>query len=111
MFELYFANNKISHFATGRLISVRGTVVRMSVVRPLVVEMHFTCAKCGYSIDKQLSDGRYSPPTSCGMHGCKSKTFQPNRTLVKTINFQVCIWIFKLLFTHIVYIFRYAIDA
>ena len=76
---------------------MRGTVVRMSVVRPLVVEMHFTCAKCGYSIDKQLSDGRYSPPTSCGMHGCKSKTFQPNRTLVKTINFQKLRYVFGFL--------------
>ncbi|KAH7437197.1 hypothetical protein KP509_05G060500 [Ceratopteris richardii] len=72
----------------GRLISVRGTVVRMSVVKPLVVEMRFTCAKCGHMMEKQFIDGRYSPPPSCGMHGCKSKTFQPNRTQAKTINFQ-----------------------
>ncbi|KAI5054214.1 hypothetical protein GOP47_0030893, partial [Adiantum capillus-veneris] len=72
----------------GRLISVRGTVVRMSVVKPLVVEMRFSCLKCGHAMEKQFLDGRYSPPASCGMHGCKSKTFQPNRTLVKTINFQ-----------------------
>ncbi|KAJ7562309.1 hypothetical protein O6H91_03G063600 [Diphasiastrum complanatum] len=72
----------------GRLISVRGTVVRMSIVKPLVLQMDFTCGKCGSTISRRFPDGRYSPPTNCSLDGCRSKSFIPNRTKVKSIDFQ-----------------------
>ncbi|EFJ34946.1 hypothetical protein SELMODRAFT_405992 [Selaginella moellendorffii] len=72
----------------GRLVSVRGTVVRMSMVRPLVTQMNFVCAKCGSVIHCTFTDGKYSPPTSCVLHGCRSKNFTPKRTQVGCIDFQ-----------------------
>lgn len=71
----------------GRLISVRGTVVRMSVVKPLVTCMDFTCPKCKRVISRQFKDGRFSPPTVCG-GSCRSKTFTPERSTAKCIDFQ-----------------------
>eukprot|EP01018_Ginkgo_biloba_P024667 Gb_07123 [translate_table: standard] len=72
----------------GRLVSVRGTVVRISIVKPLVVQMNFSCVKCGSTITRRFPDGKYSPPTSCIFHSCKSKTFIPIRFTAQTFDFQ-----------------------
>ncbi|KAA8516516.1 hypothetical protein F0562_016978 [Nyssa sinensis] len=71
-----------------RLVSVRGTVVKVSTVRPLVVQMSFTCMKCGTNIMRNFPDGKFSPPPTCVMHGCKSRTFNPIRSTARPIDFQ-----------------------
>lgn len=73
---------------TDRIVSVRGTVVKVSTVKPLVVQMSFECAKCSCKIIRNFTDGKFSPPTSCGMQGCKSKTFNPLRSTAQCIDFQ-----------------------
>ncbi|PIA38676.1 hypothetical protein AQUCO_02700121v1 [Aquilegia coerulea] len=72
----------------GRLVSVRGTAVKVSTVKPLVLQMNFACAKCGCSIPRVFPDGKFSPPSMCILHGCKSKTFIPIRSTAKAIDFQ-----------------------
>ncbi|XP_058110155.1 probable DNA helicase MCM8 isoform X2 [Magnolia sinica] len=72
----------------GRLVSVRGTVVKVSTVRPLVVQMNFACGKCGAVITRIFPDGKYSPPMACVFHGCKSRTFTPIRSTARPIDFQ-----------------------
>jgi DNA helicase MCM8 len=71
----------------GKLVSVRGTVVRMSVVKPLVKGMDFTCSKCKGVITRQFKSGRFSPPSSCSAN-CRSKTFTPERATAKLMDFQ-----------------------
>lgn len=71
-----------------RLVSVRGTVVRVSTVRPLVVEMGFTCARCKTNITCTFPDGKFSPPATCRLHSCKSRTFTPIRSAAQLIDFQ-----------------------
>ncbi|XP_062165844.1 probable DNA helicase MCM8 isoform X2 [Alnus glutinosa] len=71
-----------------KLVSVRGTVVKVSTVRPLVVQMSFDCAKCKTEITRIFPDGKFSPPASCDLHGCKSKNFNPIRSTARTIDFQ-----------------------
>ncbi|EYU41631.1 hypothetical protein MIMGU_mgv1a026728mg, partial [Erythranthe guttata] len=46
-----------------RLVSVRGNVTKVSTVRPLVIQMSFSCAKCGTNITRDFPDGKFSPPT------------------------------------------------
>ena len=46
----------------GRLVSVRGTVVRVSGIRPLVVQMDFACSKCGTATSCSFPDGKFTPP-------------------------------------------------
>lgn len=65
-----------------RLITLRGTVSRASVVRPLVKSMHFVCGRCGCSKEVCFPGGRYTLPTSCGVDGCRSRTLAPNRSMV-----------------------------
>ncbi|KAK9289862.1 hypothetical protein L1049_008023 [Liquidambar formosana] len=71
-----------------RIVSVRGTVVKVSTVKPLVVQMSFTCVKCGTNIARNFPDGKFSPPTICSLHGCKSRTFSPIRSTAQPIDFQ-----------------------
>ncbi|KAJ4767032.1 DNA replication licensing factor MCM8 [Rhynchospora pubera] len=71
-----------------KLVSVRGTVVKVSTAKPLVQQLDFSCGKCGTKITRAFSDGKFSPPTSCVIHGCKSRTFSPMRSNAKLIDFQ-----------------------
>lgn len=51
--------------SAGKLATLKGTVTRMSHVRPLITEMDFSCNKCGTSFPTALPDGRFTPPTRC----------------------------------------------
>lgn len=73
---------------TDRLVSVRGTVVKVSTVRPLVIQMSFSCTKCGTNIARDFPDGKFSPPSICEMHGCRSRTFNPVKSTALAIDFQ-----------------------
>ncbi|VVA97025.1 unnamed protein product [Arabis nemorensis] len=72
----------------GKLVTVHGTVVKVSTVKPLVTQMTFDCAKCKNSITQEFTDGKFSPPQKCGSHGCKSRIFTPIRSSAQTIDFQ-----------------------
>ncbi|XP_047983357.1 probable DNA helicase MCM8 [Salvia hispanica] len=71
-----------------RLVSVRGTVVKVSTVRPLVIQMSFSCAKCGTTMTCDFPDGKFSPPTKCETVACKSRNFNPIRSTALPIDFQ-----------------------
>nr|XP_018628273.2 probable DNA helicase MCM8 isoform X1 [Nicotiana tomentosiformis] len=71
-----------------RLVYVRGTVVKVSTVKPLVMQMDFACTKCGTSITRDFPDGKFSPPPICKLHGCKCRTFNPIRSTARLIDFQ-----------------------
>ncbi|KAG6437372.1 hypothetical protein SASPL_102287 [Salvia splendens] len=71
-----------------RLVSVRGTVVKVSTVRPLVIQMSFSCAKCGTTMTYVFPDGKFSLPTKCETVACKSRNFNPIRSTALPIDFQ-----------------------
>lgn len=49
----------------GKLSTLRGTVLRMSSVRPLVMGMDFVCGKCGEKQYCSFIDGKFTPPERC----------------------------------------------
>ncbi|CAL0309852.1 unnamed protein product [Lupinus luteus] len=71
-----------------KLVSVRGTAVKVSTVRPLVVAMTFECIKCKQPMMRIFPDGKFSPPSTCNLNGCKSRIFNPLRSTAQTIDFQ-----------------------
>ncbi|KAF1881316.1 hypothetical protein Lal_00023352 [Lupinus albus] len=73
---------------TDKLVSVRGTAVKVSTVRPLVVAMSFECIKCKQPIMRIFPDGKFSPPSTCNLNGCKSRIFNPLRSTAQIIDFQ-----------------------
>ncbi|KAL1915308.1 uncharacterized protein VTP21DRAFT_6766 [Calcarisporiella thermophila] len=63
----------------GKLITVRGTVVRTSSVKPICTQMCFRCAKCDSTWSAVFPDGKFVPQTKCINSACRSKTFLPGR--------------------------------
>lgn len=72
----------------GRLVTIRGTATRTTPVRPLITSMQFICAKCTSTHEVPFPDGRFQPPLSCGMEGCRSRTLAPNRSAVTCVDWQ-----------------------
>ncbi|XP_021048955.1 DNA helicase MCM8 [Mus pahari] len=75
----------------GKYISIRGTVVRVSNIKPLCINMAFQCAACGEIQSFPLPDGKYSLPTKCPVPACRGRSFAPLRSspLTVTLDWQL----------------------
>ncbi|XP_024153708.1 DNA helicase MCM8 [Oryzias melastigma] len=75
----------------GRLVCVKGTVVRVSNIRPLCTRMAFRCQTCSSTMSLPLQHGKYATPTKCIQPGCRSRTFTPLRSsaLTLTVDWQI----------------------
>ncbi|AQK94356.1 minichromosome maintenance 8 [Zea mays] len=71
-----------------KLVTVRGTVLKVSTVKPLVLWLKFRCMKCRKEIPRVFCDGKFSPPMSCTIQGCKSRSFIPDRSSAQLMDFQ-----------------------
>ncbi|TMW66782.1 hypothetical protein Poli38472_014094 [Pythium oligandrum] len=74
--------------AVSQFVSVMGTVVRVSAIKPLVRRCDFVCAKCGEATSRAFPDGNYTPPSKCEHSPCRSKNLVPNRSTVETVDYQ-----------------------
>ncbi|XP_057199644.1 DNA helicase MCM8 isoform X2 [Triplophysa rosa] len=74
----------------GKLVAIRGTVVRVSNIKPLCSKLAFTCNSCGDTQSVTLPDGKYSTPTKCLQVECRGRLFTPNRSspLTLTVDWQ-----------------------
>ncbi|PIA18334.1 MCM-domain-containing protein [Coemansia reversa NRRL 1564] len=75
----------------GKLVTVRGTVVRTSPIKPLLVQAQFNCARCGASQTVKIVEGNYEVPVKCITQGCKSRVFEVERgveTGTRTVDWQ-----------------------
>lgn len=56
----------------GKFVSVKGTVIRVSTIKPVLVEMKFLCIKCGFETLQRMIEGRFEAPAYCGQvdHAC-----------------------------------------
>ena len=88
--DVHLVNVPDSHIAfgelrsrnVGRLVSVRGTVTRVSPIKPLVVALAFACEKCEATQTLRFADGRYREPEACVMQGCRGRKFAPDHDSV-----------------------------
>jgi DNA replicative helicase MCM subunit Mcm2 (Cdc46/Mcm family) len=71
-----------------RFVTVMGTVVRVSAIKPLVTRCDFVCVKCNEVTSRAFPDGKYNPPSKCEHSSCRSKTLLPNRSTVETVDYQ-----------------------
>ncbi|KAM4597632.1 DNA helicase MCM8-like, partial [Polymixia lowei] len=74
----------------GRLVCVRGTVVRVSGIRPLCTRLAFRCQACSHTQAVPLPHGRFTTPSKCLQPECRSRSFLPNRSspLTHTVDWQ-----------------------
>ncbi|KAL1437989.1 hypothetical protein MTO96_048446 [Rhipicephalus appendiculatus] len=64
----------------GRMVAVRGTVVRASEVKPQYRAIGFSCSGCGTEQSVAQPGGYFTVPTCCPERGCRSRTFQEQVT-------------------------------
>ncbi|ETN67426.1 DNA replication licensing factor MCM8 [Anopheles darlingi] len=69
--EVSIGSIKVSSF--GKLVSVRGTIIRAGASQIMNTWCAFRCASCGNEQAVQQKDGIYTTPTSCHS-GCKSRS-------------------------------------
>ncbi|KAJ8937576.1 hypothetical protein NQ318_023107 [Aromia moschata] len=70
---------KVNYY--GKLVSIKGTVIKAGHVKVVCQYMAFSCGTCaGTQLVKQV-DGVYSLPTSCPTKGCRSESARIPRTL------------------------------
>jgi len=79
---------KLKSNSMGKFVAVKGTVVKVSNIRPVVTQLVFQCSKCGARQKKYFRDGKFNPPTKCKGHSCKSKAFVPERSTAVTCDWQ-----------------------
>uniref|UniRef100_A0A3B4YJG5 DNA helicase MCM8 n=1 Tax=Seriola lalandi dorsalis TaxID=1841481 RepID=A0A3B4YJG5_SERLL len=75
----------------GRLVCVKGTVVRVSNIRPFCTRMAFRCLGCSHTQSLPLQHGKYATPTKCIQPDCRSRSFTPSRSspLTHTVDWQI----------------------
>ncbi|KAL8019249.1 putative mini-chromosome maintenance protein [Plasmopara halstedii] len=71
-----------------QFVSVVGTVVRVSAIKPLVTRCDFVCAKCNEATSQAFPDGKFAPPQRCGNTPCRGRNLLPNRSSVDTVDYQ-----------------------
>ncbi|NXH01626.1 MCM8 helicase, partial [Loxia leucoptera] len=74
----------------GKYIALRGTVVRVSSIKPLCTNLAFVCAACGDVQGVPLPDGKYTLPTKCLVPECRGRSFTADRSspLTTTVDWQ-----------------------
>eukprot|EP00064_Thunnus_orientalis_P007918 superscaffoldBa00000910_g7940 len=75
----------------GLLVCVRGTVVRVSNIRPQCTRLAFRCMTCSNTLSLALQHGKYAAPTKCGQPDCRGRSFVPCRSspLTQTVDWQI----------------------
>lgn len=76
-------------------VTVEGTVVRVSAIKPMVQQVVFMCLECKSMIFLRLKDGIMKYPGKCDSEHCLKKNFkkskfqiQRNHHDTKTVSFQ-----------------------
>ncbi|KAJ2646941.1 DNA replication licensing factor mcm8 [Coemansia sp. RSA 1250] len=75
----------------GKLVTVRGTVVRTSPIKPLLVQAQYSCVRCGVSQIIKIVEGKHEMPAKCTTQGCKSRMFDIERSVstgTRTVDWQ-----------------------
>ncbi|NXU74443.1 MCM8 helicase, partial [Oreotrochilus melanogaster] len=74
----------------GKYIALRGTVVRVSNIKPLCTKLAFVCGTCGDVQAVPLPDGKYTLPTKCLVPECRGRSFTADRSspLTTTVDWQ-----------------------
>nr|CAD7574505.1 unnamed protein product [Timema californicum] len=81
-------NLKASYY--GKLVSVRGTIIRVGNVKILCTWMAFLCNSCRAMQCIKQPEGIFTQPTSCTSDDCRSRTFSPliSSPYTQTVNWQ-----------------------
>jgi DNA helicase MCM8 len=72
----------------GRFVCVTGTVVRVSMIKPLLFKMKFICSKCNSEAWSPCPDGKLEPPSACRNSHCRSRSMIADKSNAITVDWQ-----------------------
>uniref|UniRef100_A0A1B6LNA8 DNA helicase MCM8 n=1 Tax=Graphocephala atropunctata TaxID=36148 RepID=A0A1B6LNA8_9HEMI len=74
----------------GKLVCVRGTIIRVGNMKLLCTWMGFQCVACGGVQTVRQPDGAFTQPTVCAGSTCRARNFTPlcGSTYTQTLNWQ-----------------------
>lgn len=64
----------------GKFVCLKGTVIRVGNIKPLVTRMDFKCLRCTTMIPCYFKEGKFKSPLKCLNTQCRSKSFIPDKT-------------------------------
>ena len=67
------------------VVTIKGTVIRVSNVRPICTWLTFKCSKCGTLFSTEQPWGVYTEPRKCDGAKCRSTTFCAMRSHTQTL--------------------------
>lgn len=82
------AIKKIKSNYIGKFTCVRGTIVRVGNIKPIVRQMDFHCGRCGSTMTRIFEDGKFSAPEKCATTHCRGRAFDPVRGSAVTVDWQ-----------------------
>lgn len=62
--------------AIGKLVAIKGTVVRLGPQRTMLRRASFACTTCGAQNQVTFLDGKFNTPMRCVTGGCRGRTFE-----------------------------------
>jgi DNA helicase MCM8 len=71
-----------------KFVAVRGSVVRVSPIRPIVVRVDFVCMRCNARVRMFFPDGRWQVPKRCYNRECKSTNLVPDKRSAECVDWQ-----------------------
>lgn len=74
--------------AIGKLVSIKGTVVRLGPQRTMLRRSAFACSSCGAHSQVTFLDGKYKTPTRCVTGGCRGRTFEIVHESAESVDWQ-----------------------
>jgi len=87
----FYSSIPIKHLkasSVGRFVKLKGTVARVSNIKPVLTRMRFACTKCNSSQIVFFQDGKYVEPVRCVNRSCRSRRFNPDRSTAVTVDWQ-----------------------
>lgn len=75
---------------SGKLVCVRGTIIRVGNMKLLCTWMGFQCNSCSSVQTVRQPDGVFTQPTVCASQACRARSFTPlcSSHYTQTLNWQ-----------------------
>ena len=90
-FDFVNSLKQLKSHSIDKFVVIRGTVIRIGSIKPLVVSMDYQCRRCSGTSNFEFPDGKIVPIIDCPSENnlrCKSKHPRPLTNTAKCIDFQ-----------------------
>ncbi len=78
----------LKSYLINKLVSITGSVLRVSSINVLVLSVDFVCLDCKHRVHVAFNNGKYEGPSMCTGPSCRSKNVVADKSSAQTSFFQ-----------------------